>query len=113
MKILRSVTRRGFNIGTAGWFTVLRPNTWFPATRLHTGPPTLSGRSGGVAESAVPMQHAGTLNPAIAAPRIAPLNANDRPPIRLLLAALAGAAITSFFLWWMMGFSTSGYLDRW
>src|SRR5277367_4040028 len=34
MKLLRSITRRGFNVGTAGWFTVLKPNTWFPASRL-------------------------------------------------------------------------------
>ena len=34
MKLLRSITRRGFEVGTAGWFTVLKPNTWFPASRL-------------------------------------------------------------------------------
>ena len=34
MRLLRSITRRGFDIGTAGWFTVLKPNTWFPASRL-------------------------------------------------------------------------------
>jgi hypothetical protein len=34
MKLLRSITRRGFEVGTAGWFTVLKQNTWFPASRL-------------------------------------------------------------------------------
>lgn len=48
MKILRSVTRRGFNVGTAGWFTVLKPNTWFPASRLPAGFHYLGGRPMGV-----------------------------------------------------------------
>ena len=38
MKTLRAITRRGFNVGTAGWFTVLRPNTWFPASHLPDSP---------------------------------------------------------------------------
>jgi hypothetical protein len=113
MKILRSVTQRGFSVGTAGWFTVLRPNTWFPATRLHTGPHPLVGRSTGAAESTVPGQLSGSRSSTVAPPRIAPLNGNDRQPMRLAVAVLAGAAITSFLLWWMMGFSTSGTLDHW
>ena len=34
MKILRSVNRRGVGVGAAGWFAILKPNTWFPASRL-------------------------------------------------------------------------------
>jgi len=113
MKILRSVTHRGFNVGTAGWFTILRPNTWFPATRLRTGSHPLAGRSGGAAEFTIPGERGGALNSAIAAPRIAPLNGNDRHPMRLGLAVVAGAVITGTILWWMMGFSTSGLYDRW
>lgn len=37
MKILRSVTRRGFEVGTAGWFTITGPRRWFPASRLPGG----------------------------------------------------------------------------
>ncbi len=45
MKILRSVNRRGFNLGTAGWFTIQKPSTWFAASRLPNTSYHLSGQS--------------------------------------------------------------------
>ena len=90
MKILRSVTRRGFNVGTAGWFTVLRPNSWFPASRFPQTRRIVTGHSIG-AESA-----------ATTAPRIRVLSGPDRNPFRMGLIALAAIAITSTLLVWII-----------
>jgi hypothetical protein len=95
MKILRSVTRRGFNVGTAGWFTVLRPNTWFPATRLPRSFHYLGGRPTGAVQpgsqvTAMPLQ-------------ILRLSARDRRLVRPALIVMAAATITAVLLWWIMG----------
>ena len=90
MKILRSVTRRGFSVGTAGWFTVLRPNTWFPASRLPQNRRIVTGGAHGTGEAAQPE------------PKISVLGAPDRHPIRIGLVALAAFAITSAMLLWIM-----------
>ena len=37
MKIRRTVTRREFYVRTAGWFTVLKPDTRFPALHQQGG----------------------------------------------------------------------------
>lgn len=87
MKILRSVTRRGFSVGTAGWFTVLRPNTWFPASRL----PRRERHDSGVPSG----------THAAAALNFLPLNMQRRP-LPLILTALAATAITAGLLWWIM-----------
>ena len=91
MKLLRSITRRGFDVGTAGWFTVLKPNTWFPASRLpgrfrcHISPPA---------------ETAGVDHPISV--RILLPNTQDRRLVRSALVVLAAVAITSTLLWWIM-----------
>jgi hypothetical protein len=94
MKILRSVNRRGFSVGTAGWFTVLRPNTWFPASRLPGKFHYPRGRSNGAAEldgreTTVRFQ-------------AMTLGVRDRRLMRPALIVLAAIAITSVLLWWIM-----------
>jgi len=91
MKLLRSITRRGFDIGTAGWFTVLKPNPWFPASRLprrfryHGSPSAETTRA----------------NQAISVRILLP-SRNDRRLARSVLVILAAVAITSALLWWIM-----------
>lgn len=91
MKLLRSITSRGFDVGTAGWFTVLKPNTWFPASRLpgrfrcHISPP---------------VETAGGDHPISV--RILLPNTQDRRLVRSALVVLAAVAITSTLLWWIM-----------
>jgi hypothetical protein len=92
MKILRSITRRGFSVGTAGFFSVLKPNTWFPATRLKVPFRYHASQSAdltGVHEAALP-------------PKIMTLNGEHRGLLRPALTLLAAIAITSVALWWMM-----------
>lgn len=90
MKILRSVTRRGFSFGTAGWFTVLKPNTWFPATRLPVSHRYRVGQS--------PLD----ISPAATAPKIITLPSEQRGIMRPALTILAAVAITWTLLWWIM-----------
>lgn len=88
MKILRSITRRGFSVGNAGYFTVLKPNTWFPASRLprpfryHAGQPSSS-----LAETT--------------APNIITLPAEQRRPMRQALILIASAAIVYALVSWL------------
>ena len=97
MKILRSVTRRGFSVGSAGWFAVLKPNTWFPASRL---PGTFRYR-GSQSTEAPAVDHAESHKTTIA-PRIAIPSTQDRRLMRSALVVLAAIAITSALLWWIM-----------
>jgi hypothetical protein len=99
MKILRSVTRRGFHMGTAGWFTVLRPNTWFPATRLHDGTHHLPRRSRSVLE---PQEWNGNSEKSRVAPRIITLNGHDPRLLRRAFIILAAITITSLLLLWII-----------
>lgn len=91
MKILRSVTRRGFSVGTAGWFTVLRPNTWFPASRL-TG--RVRGDGGRPDVAGGGPQAAAALN-------FLPFNTRRRV-MPMVLIGLAATAIAAAGLWWIM-----------
>jgi hypothetical protein len=92
MKLLRSITRRGFDIGTAGWFTVLKPNTWFPASRL---PGRFHYRSSQAADA--------TAVDNVISPRIMLLSTRgDRHLVRSALVVLAAVAITSALLGWIM-----------
>jgi hypothetical protein len=92
MKLLRSITRRGFNVGTAGWFTVLKPNTWFPASRL---PGNFRYRN---SQSALDQTNFETAS----SPRIAIPGPDTRGPMHLTFIVLAAVAITSALLWWIM-----------
>jgi hypothetical protein len=102
MKILRSAKRRGFHIGSAGYFTVLKPNDWFPAARPPGRLSHLSGRSEGASELSAPER---------AMPSsFMKLNAHDRHLMRPALIVLAAAAITLVLLWWIMsGAPPNGY----
>lgn len=94
MKILRSVTRRGFSVGSAGWFTVLKPNTWFPASRLQDNLHCLSSQPKGVPEPG---------SQDVATPSLSvKLCANDPGLMRLTLIISGATAITSALLWWTM-----------
>jgi hypothetical protein len=96
MKLLRSITQRGFSVGSAGWFTVLKPNTWFPASRL---PGSFEYRSGRYADATVvnPTGHERTITPRIAIPVT-----KDRRLLRPALVVLSAFTITSAMLWWIM-----------
>jgi hypothetical protein len=97
MKILRSVTRRGFSVGTAGWFAILKPNTWFPASRL---PGSFHHRGHQSAETPA-VDHAGSYAATIP-PRIIIPNTQDRGLMRPALVVLAAIGATSVLLWWII-----------
>ncbi len=103
MKVLRSVTRRGFSIGTAGWFTVLRPNTWFPASRLPAAfhSPPIRSKRGGLSGDPDYIIHPGILEEAIPAPALVTSVPVPRP-LRMASIVLAAIAITAALLWWIM-----------
>ena len=104
MKILRSVSRRGFSVGTAGWFTVLRPNTWFPASRLpKTFPPSgmHAERRAEQSSGARPVGEAGGHATAVHW-RAMERSAEDRNRLRSGSAILGAIAITAAMLWWIM-----------
>ena len=91
MKLLRSITRRGFEVGTAGWFTVLKPNTWFPASRLP----------GGFAIAVVRLLRRLRWSTQFHFASSLPAT-KDRRLVRSALVVLAAVAITSALLWWIM-----------
>ena len=83
MKIRRSLTHREFNVRSAGWFTVLKPDGWFPALRLPDRFPYRSSQS---AETTA-VDHAGgrrTTN----SPRIMIPSTKDRNLVHLALVVL-------------------------
>ena len=92
MKILRSVNRRSFSVATAGWFTILKPNTWFPATRLphlHRAMPTT--------DITAPIARAAS------APSLTVERNEDRRDLTRMASIVFGAlAITTAMLWWIM-----------
>jgi hypothetical protein len=97
MKLLRSITRRGFNVGTAGWFTVLKPNTWFPASRL---PESLRYHtSHSAATTGGDQAHSPET---VDAPRIMIPATVDRRVMRPALIVLSAMVVTSGLLWWIM-----------
>ena len=97
MKLLRAITRRGFNVGTAGWFTVLRPNTWFPASRLPERFRYRSSRPVETPPAGTADGHQMTISPRIIIP-----STKDRRLVRSALVVLAAISITSALLWWIM-----------
>lgn len=94
MKTRRFVNRRDFNVGTAGWFTVLKPNARPAASLLPGGLHNLSHRSEAVAQPATPTNQA-TL-------RLQDVDQTAAEPhylVRSALMVLAATAITLFLLW--------------
>ena len=104
MKILRSVNRRGFSVGTAGFFTILKPNTWFPASRLPKTFPGFSVRTERTVNRVPgPVAMGGTDGPARAVRWLAMERVvEDRNRMRLASAIVGALAITSAMLWWIM-----------
>lgn len=105
MRILRSLKRRGFDVGSAGYFSVLGQNTWFAASRLTDGFESLPGRSNGrvVARSAgLGLSAAGIASGTAIAPPVLGLIPHERRPLRAVCLAGAAMAITLGMLWWMM-----------
>lgn len=94
MKLLRAITRRGFSVGTVGWFTVLKPNTWFPASRL---PNNLRHRSNSSAETNYAGDHGRMIPPRMTIP-----STKGRSPLYLAIVVFAAISITSAMLWWIM-----------
>lgn len=99
MKILRSVNRRGFNVGTAGWFTILRPNTWFAASRLSNSLHSL-GKGSALPGTMVPGRSERQGTTVLSQP--VNLRPQDPRLMRTLLIVTAASAITSILLWWIM-----------
>ena len=81
-------------MGSAGWFTVLKPNTWFAASRLEDNLHYLNGQPKGAAKP-------GIQNPTTPSLSVK-LRANDPGVMRLALAILGATGITSALLWWIM-----------
>ena len=102
MKILRSVIRRGFNVGTAGYFAVLKPNTWFAASRFLDRFPNLHERVEAAARQTAQGQE--NLSRLSDQPTV---HLDLKPPpeplhlVRLALIILVAAGITVFLLWWL------------
>ncbi|HXS77464.1 MAG TPA: hypothetical protein VN753_14890 [Terracidiphilus sp.] len=103
MKILRSVSQRGFSVGTAGWFTILRPNTWFPASRLpgtfrNSGPEIRGAAESTAGQSALaaPANKVWEIRGPVMERR-----PEDRDRVRSASIILGAMAITSALLWWI------------
>jgi len=89
MKILRSVTRRGFRVEPAGFYTLLKLNKWFPASRL---PVPFRYRT---SQSAQPPTETTT-------PNIITLRWDRRSPVRQVLIVIVAAGIVWAMLLWIM-----------
>jgi len=111
MKLLRSVTRRGFTVGQAGMFTITSPNRWFSAKRLPSGFQDLIGLSKRTAARVVAspvasapdrktLDHVGIEEPSISLHTLESTT-QDHRLVRMVLIALAAAALTFAVLWWM------------
>ena len=97
MKILRAVLRRGSSVEPAGYYSLLKANTWFPASRLP-----VPFRFRGNKSAATPaLKDSGNPEAAIP-PKIMPLSAERPRLLRLALIVLAALAILSVMLWWIM-----------
>jgi len=103
MKTLRALTRRGFNVGTAGYFSVLRPNTWFAASRLPDHPYDL----GRFKEIAKPTPGQNTQSRASSPEstmqwQMIDLSRRDRHLFRSSIIVVGAIAITLALLLWIM-----------
>jgi hypothetical protein len=99
----RTWNRREFSVGSAGYFTVLKPAVWSSASRLPGGFRYLGGQPK-PADSANPPQHKAE-SPAIShsatirLQTIEPVT-QDHPLARPALIVLGAAAISAILLWW-------------
>jgi hypothetical protein len=101
MKILRSLTRRGSRVESAGYFTVLMSGEWFPASRLpqgfHRHPGQLKDNDALGLET---LNQAGNPQAAFLSQTMK-LSKLDRRPMRFALIVMSAAAITYALLWWI------------
>lgn len=102
MKILRAANLRGSSIHSAGFFTVLRSNSWFAASRLPVNRGLFGDRHKLSAKSTVPgraaLSHADSRAAAMPL-HIMNLGTEDRGSMRLVFIVLAAAALTLVLLW--------------
>jgi len=102
MKILRSTTRRGFNVGTAGWFTITSPGRWFPASRLPTGFQDFLDQPKRTAPRIDPPSPDQKVSDQAATPLQFLSPDARRSPLRLVLIALVAAVLTLAMLRWII-----------
>jgi hypothetical protein len=105
MKTRRTLNRREFSVGTAGWFTVLKPDRWSAASRQTGSHHPLTDRSRQFASTLAPEQK--VLNhidgqEATIAPSLMQLCTHDIGLKRTALIVSAAMMITSVLLWWIM-----------
>ncbi len=97
MRSQRSSTHQQFSVRTAGWFTVLKSDGWFPA--LHfPGRYHVPDRPSSETSSLV---HANR-NEITYAPQIMSPAKRDRRIVRPALIILTAMMLTSALLWWTM-----------
>lgn len=105
MKILRSVNRRGSSTESIGFYTLLRPNKWFAASRLPGSFHSLSRRSKSAVLAAAPEQktpsQANSKETTILLQTMKP-SAQDPQRVRSALIFMGAIAITLLLLWWIM-----------
>jgi hypothetical protein len=97
MKILRAVLRRGSSVEPAGYYSLLKANTWFPASRL----PVPFGFRGSKSAATTTLKDSGSPEAALP-PKIAPLSAERPRLLRLATIVLAAIAVIFVMLWWIM-----------
>jgi len=105
MRILRSVKRRGFDVGTAGYFSFLRQNTWFAASRLSDGFESLAGRTNRkVAKGSAGPETWGGLSAqgSAAAPPALGVILYSHRPLRTAAIVCVAIALTLALLWWIL-----------
>ncbi len=103
MKILRSVLRRGYTVGTAGFFTITSPNRWFAASRLPEDFPFAADHTKETAAlSAAELKAPGYVEgqPAEVPADFLQASKPDRHTMRLALIFLGAAAVALALLWW-------------
>jgi len=97
MKGRRSLIRRDFSVRSAGWFTVLKPDGWFPALRL---PPRFSDRSRHSVET--PLVNHADIRQATKLSQIMMPTSEDRRLMRSALIVLTAMMATSGLLCFIM-----------
>lgn len=102
VKILRSVNRRGSSVGTAGYFTVLRANTWFAASRFPDRFHNLRERAEAAVRQPAQEQEISS-TPANQSTIHLDLRPQPEPLhwMRSALIILVASGITMFLLWWV------------
>jgi hypothetical protein len=105
MKIRRTLKRRGLSVGTAGWFTVLRPDRWSAASRPPGSLHPISDPSNRTASTLALEQK--VLNhidgqDATMAPSMMQFSTHDLRLKRSALIISTALTITSVLLWWIM-----------